>query len=246
MITYKRRRKGKACLGCKTIVKIDYPKGSKRKDGKVRELDYGYVPVDGKKLRAFVLDGVGKVEYEGVVIGVVYYQESNENSLVVASEGSIFNQAQIMLALNKEIDKPYLLDCLYEKSCGAVVYTRTEEGIRYLILQDSNGYCGLAKGHAEPGETEKETALREVWEETSIRAQIHSDFRREVSFKMRGGITKTVVYFIAEFSNQVPHQNEGFEPYTHLLVDEQKAIDLLTFENTKQLIQDVNDVLTKN
>lgn len=43
-----------------------------------------------------------------------------------------------------------------EKSCGAVVFTRTEEGVRYVLVQSSEGKFGFPKGHMEKSETEEE------------------------------------------------------------------------------------------
>lgn len=53
---------------------------------------------------------------------------------------------------------------LHEKSCGAVLFT-TEKGIKKFLLVESN-YFGFPKGHVEENETEQETALREIKEET--------------------------------------------------------------------------------
>ena len=58
-----------------------------------------------------------------------------------------------------------------EKSCGAIVFSY-ENGIRKYVITRGTGiykeFCGFPKGHMEPGETETETALREVKEETGL------------------------------------------------------------------------------
>ena len=56
----------------------------------------------------------------------------------------------------------------YEKSCGAVVFTIQNHKIMYVIVQSKEGYYGFPKGHMEYEETEIETALREVFEETGL------------------------------------------------------------------------------
>ena len=58
---------------------------------------------------------------------------------------------------------------IYEKSCGAVVFTREGDVIKYVLVQQKEGFYGFPKGHMEPGESEKETALREIYEELSLR-----------------------------------------------------------------------------
>jgi len=48
----------------------------------------------------------------------------------------------------------------HEKSCGAVVFTKTGKDIKYLMFQNLDGIYGFLKGHMESGETEVETTLR--------------------------------------------------------------------------------------
>ena len=55
---------------------------------------------------------------------------------------------------------------LQVKSCGVIVFRRTPE-LSFLLMKHSHRY-DLPKGHTEEGETEIETALREMWEETGI------------------------------------------------------------------------------
>ena len=85
---------------------------------------------------------------------------------------------------------------LHEKSCGAVLFT-TEKGIKKFLLVESN-YFGFPKGHVEENETEQETALREIKEETGVDATIIPGFRETVNYKLPNGNVKEVVFFIAE------------------------------------------------
>lgn len=87
---------------------------------------------------------------------------------------------------------------VWEKSCGALVVRR--DGERYYILMirhKSGGNRSFPKGHVEPGESEYETAMREVREETASRIAIVSDFRATVSYRPSPGVMKEVVYFLA-------------------------------------------------
>lgn len=132
-----------------------------------------------------------------------------------------------------------------EKSCGTVLYTVKYNVIHYLLIRASDdGYCGFPKGHVEDGETEHETALRETWEETSIRAEIVGDFRRETVYKMKNGKEKTVVYFLARYSNQTPAHNPGFEVRDFLLLPLEEACNALTFENTKDILRDAEKYIS--
>mgnify|MGYP003311520550 CR=1 FL=1 len=49
-----------------------------------------------------------------------------------------------------------------------IPYRQRQEQREYLVLMQTNGSWSFPKGHMEPGETETETALRELREETSL------------------------------------------------------------------------------
>ena len=55
-----------------------------------------------------------------------------------------------------------------EHSSGAVLYTEEQGEIRYILVQERNGNWGFPKGHIEAGESRRQTALREIREETGL------------------------------------------------------------------------------
>lgn len=65
-----------------------------------------------------------------------------------------------------------------EKSCGTVTFTRVDGQIKYLLTKTEYGVYGFAKGHVEQGESERQTAMRETWEETSVKPKIVNGFRK--------------------------------------------------------------------
>ena len=69
-----------------------------------------------------------------------------------------------------------------EKSCGIVVF---DDNNRVLIVKQCKGHYGFPKGHVEEGETEEETAIREVKEETNCDAKIIDGFRFKYSYIVR-------------------------------------------------------------
>ncbi len=126
---------------------------------------------------------------------------------------------------------------MLEKSCGAVLYTIENGEILYLLIRDGRGVCGLPKGHMEAGENEMETALREVWEETSVRPELISGFREEIRYKLDNGNDKQVVYYLGCFFSQTPRRNAGFEQFDYLLMPFQQAYDSIRFQNARELLQ---------
>ena len=136
---------------------------------------------------------------------------------------------------------------MLEISCGTIPYTVKDGTIYYLLIKNKNGGdCGFPKGHIEAGETEQETALRETWEETSVKPMITNGFRHEISYRMNNGNEKTVVYFLADFKDQVPMRNKDFEDFTYMILPFDKAYAELTFESAKTMLKAANDFLTKD
>ncbi len=134
----------------------------------------------------------------------------------------------------------------WEKSCGAVVFTIVGEQIQYLLAQSLEGTYGFPKGHMEPGETEIETALREVQEETNIRISLLEGFRAvsEYALPRKRSTMKQVVYFLGEYHNQqIIHQKEELRGAR--LASYEEAVKLLRFEDSRQILTDANAFLLK-
>ena len=71
----------------------------------------------------------------------------------------------------------------------------------YLLLHYSAGHWDFPKGNIEAGENEKQTAIREIWEETSITGiEFLDGFRMKIEYKYRHGkklVRKEVVLYLA-------------------------------------------------
>ena len=86
----------------------------------------------------------------------------------------------------------------YEKSCGAVVYTVRDGQRLYLVEHTPSGKYVLPKGHVEAGESEAETALREIREETNLEVALDCSFREIAVYSPKLNVEKTVVFFLAQ------------------------------------------------
>ena len=137
---------------------------------------------------------------------------------------------------------------LYEKSCGAVVFrdevTETGESKRYVLMikQSRTSKFSFPKGHVESGESETETAEREVLEETSVAIKITESFRKTVSYSPRPGVKKQVVYFVARTNTTDIKPQEG-EIVEVKWVDVDKAEHLLGHANDKRVFSMALDYL---
>ncbi len=241
----------------KTIeIRIDRPMGSAhpRKPSLIYPINYGYIPGvpggDGSDQDVYLMGVDQPVEaYTARVIGVIHRRDDVEDKLVAAPEGMVFTQDQIAQAVNfVERFFDSRVEALFEKSCGTILYTRLNGDVRYLLIRSADGFCGFPKGHAEAGEREEETALRETWEETSIRASLLEGFRREISYPMsreKRKTRKTEVYFLAEYQDQQPETNPGFEKLDYLLLPYDQAYALLPYEDIRGLFETANRELTR-
>ena len=125
---------------------------------------------------------------------------------------------------------------LREKSCGAIVYRKFHGNTEILLIKHINsGHWSFPKGHVEAGETEEETALREVKEETGIDILIYPTFREIVSYSPKKDTYKDVVYFLAKAKNYdyIP-QEEEISQVRWVEID--LALQLLTYENDKVIV----------
>lgn len=132
----------------------------------------------------------------------------------------------------------------YEKSCGAVVFTRVDGEIRYVLAQNLEGYYGFPKGHMEAGETEAETALREIREEVGLSPRLIDGFRTcdEHPIPKKPGVIKQVVYFLAEYEDQeIAFQKE--ELLSAPLVSYEEAMALFVFEGSKRILTEAHAFL---
>lgn len=86
---------------------------------------------------------------------------------------------------------------IVEKSCGAILFREGAHGREYLILTSTQGHTTLCKGHVEEGESERETARREIREETGLEVEFVEAFRYMITYSPYRGCTKDVVFFLA-------------------------------------------------
>ena len=137
----------------------------------------------------------------------------------------------------------------YEYSCGAVVFTRADGVPHYLLVRAKDqpvGCHGFPKGHMEPGETEEQTALREIFEETGIRVRLLDGFRAvtEYALPCPPDTRKRVVFFLGEYENQRVRIQES-ELAGFVLAPFPEALELTEFADSKQILTDAHAFLCK-
>ncbi|MBQ3264527.1 MAG: NUDIX domain-containing protein [Ruminococcus sp.] len=181
----------------------------------------------------------------GVVIAVAAVKGAGEK-LIIAPEGEIYYEPAIREHLsrlhNVHIEN---LSCLYEKSCGAIVIYKKGDRCKILLVRNHNGRnYSFPKGHVELGETEEETAIREVKEETGLDISIIPSFREVADYCPFGKIRKRVVFFMAQtMSDRVHIQEEEIDSF--IWVDLEEAHHRCTYDNDLRVIRKARENIDK-
>ncbi len=115
-----------------------------------------------------------------------------------------------------------------EISAGFIVFRRTSEGIKFLVLYHGHNYWNFPKGKIESEERSLEAAFRETREESGLGRhdlRLVSNFKvyQKFSFRSRahrGGkaqepqnIFKIVIFYLAETRNshiRISHEHQGY------------------------------------
>lgn len=133
-----------------------------------------------------------------------------------------------------------------EKSCGALVLCRKGERLSLLVLRHRNGSTwAFPKGHVEGHETEVQTALREVREETGLNIRLLPGFRESVFYFPKPHVRKQVVYFLGVASCDAPVQCQEEEISEIKWVDLSQAQNVVAFRNNKRLVKRAKRYLSK-
>ncbi|MBW2637919.1 MAG: NUDIX domain-containing protein [Deltaproteobacteria bacterium] len=132
-----------------------------------------------------------------------------------------------------------------EYSAGAVIFRHTEGETEFLVIYSKrNGIWGFPKGHIEKGETERDAALREIFEETSLtKLEFTDTFREEDIYpaigrgEFRGReIRKHSIYFLCETGDDTITTDDT-EITDYRWLPYSGAVTILPFESLKDILR---------
>lgn len=209
-----------ALLGKTVHVEVDRPIGHRHKD-MVYPVNYGYIPGmqagDGEEQDAYILGIHEPISaFDGRVVGAIRRKNDCEDKLIVAPEDMVFHQGQIAEAVQfqEQFFDTFIISLL-RRSCSVLPWREENGEKEYLIVFEQFSQCwSLPKGHMEAGETEAETALRELFEETGLTAQLDTGKSATIEYPISPICKKQVVFFPGRVSGTPkarPGEIEGFK-----------------------------------
>ncbi len=108
-------------------------------------------------------------------------------------------------------------------AAGIIIFRKTDEGTKFLLLYHGRNYWNFPKGKLEKEEKSWQAALREVREETGLKStelRFVADFKTKEQFMYNQGkekIFKIVILYMAETTQNritVSHEHEGYGWFT--------------------------------
>ena len=204
----------------------------------------GIMPEAGAAVMAFLFDRVGvnrivaKHDMRNPKSGRVMQKLGMTREGVLRQAGrcnaGIGDLALYSILRSEYLDRGGAL--LPEKSCGAVVvYERWGEWF-YLLERMQKGHVSLCKGHVENEETEHETAIREIREETGLEVALLDGFRESVQYSPFPGSVKTVVFFLARAAG-MDTRAQPEEVKEILWLPEIEAVRALTYDSDRDILR---------
>lgn len=138
-----------------------------------------------------------------------------------------------------------------EHSAGAIIWRRNKEEIQYLLIQSQpykqfKSAWAFSKGHLEAGETERDAAKREVFEEVGLKPEFDFDFHESYSYKVTSEIEKTITLFLAEYKAGQKIKRQESEIRSTEWLNYRDAQDRIRKQNFKEFkFEDLSAILAK-
>lgn len=149
------------------------------------------------------------------------------------------NKIEILEYISNKYSKSFLLE--KENCAGAVIYRKINGKYKYLLVKVTNGNWGFSKGHIEPNESLKETAIREVKEETNLDIDIvdENKFFEEINYLIyyeNKKSIKNIVYFLGKVNNVNNIRIDEYEIDEYKWLEFNKAYEKISYLAQKKVL----------
>lgn len=137
--------------------------------------------------------------------------------------------------------RPAIKDVIRETTAGGIVWRRHEKtnNIEILLLQDMKDRWTIPKGHVEPGETPRQTAEREIQEETGLKKVKVMNWLGKINFRYRRQnsliLMTTHIYLVQALGDTNDYQKEDIMKGIKWM-NYSEALDVIQYEDIGKLI----------
>lgn len=137
--------------------------------------------------------------------------------------------------------RPTIEEVVRETTSGGVVFRRNEKTkeLEFLLIQDAKNRWTIPKGHVEKNEEPKDTAEREIREETGLQEMKVMNWLGKVNFRYRRNHTLVLmtmhIYLVQGLGNTNRlHPEDWLSDIQWLPAT--KAVDLIAYEDIGKLM----------
>jgi len=137
--------------------------------------------------------------------------------------------------------KPAIQEIVREPTSGGIVFrmNETEDDIEILLIQDSKDRWTIPKGHIEPGENAKQTAIREIGEEAGLHHISVLCWLGKINFKYRRQdklvLMSTQIYLVRALDqSEIPTKEKWMNGIKWFKFTD--ALDAIEYEDIEKLM----------
>jgi ADP-ribose pyrophosphatase YjhB (NUDIX family) len=138
--------------------------------------------------------------------------------------------------------RPGISEVVREPTAGGIVYRKNPKNptqVEILLLQDSKGRWTIPKGHIEEGELPRQTAEREIQEETGLQNMNVGPWLGKINFRYRRGnslVLMTTEIFLVEAKGQTGRIKKEKWMNSLSWLNAQDALEKIEYEDIGKLI----------
>lgn len=181
-------------------------------------------------------------EFHGMILATIKRPDTGQLLLVAAPDGKLFCEPQIRECLGF-YERQHHSDFEFYMSiaCGMILVKDYGDRIRFLLAEDKvTKKVGFIKDGIRYGETEKNAAVRTVYEYTGLKPELKPDFKSDyVTGTSDNRKQKTVVYF-GQYKEKVIRMPEDCS-FRTVNLEFDKAVRSLDDPQEKILLMEAKD-----
>lgn len=137
--------------------------------------------------------------------------------------------------------KPAINEVVREPTAGGIIFRRSTKtgGIEFLLIQDAKNRWTIPKGHIEEGEESRQTAAREITEETGLQEMDVLSFLGKINFRYRR-VSSLVLMTTEIFLVRAKGDTDTLKPEDWMndckWLDSKDALDKIEYEDIGKLM----------